>query len=84
MALMGFHLPQGIDGDNCVLSISLRCASAMAVRILRSFIFIEDGHGKTKIVEELRFCSFLFSLSIFKLGHWCERWQFYIDFDISA
>ena len=54
MALMGFHLPQGTDGDNCVLSISLRCASAMAVRILRGFIFKEDGDVKIRIFKEPR------------------------------
>ena len=52
---MGSRLPQGTDGDNCVLSISLRCASAMAVRILRGFVFKDDGHGKTRMVKELRF-----------------------------
>ena len=32
MGLMGFRLPSGDDGDNCVLSISLRCATAFGCK----------------------------------------------------
>ena len=32
MGLMGFRLPSGNDGDNCVLSISLRCATAFGCK----------------------------------------------------
>ena len=32
MGLMGFRLPSGEDGDNCVLSISLRCATAFGCK----------------------------------------------------